>query len=173
MDNIQFKTEFNNMRAGSIDSFNNIYNEMKKPVYTIIYRLLLNKYDSEDILQDLFLRLYKLSPEYKIDNPRAYIFMMARNMALDKLKEKKVDELTEETIDYENSYFDDKVVNSLSLDDALSKLDIKDREIITLRINGEMKFREIASMMNLPLGTVLTKYSHALSTLKKLMKGEI
>lgn len=170
MDNKTFKNLFNSMRNGNKDSFTCIYNELKKPVYTIIYRILLNKYDSEDVMQELFLRLYKLSPETKIDNPRAYIFQMARNMAITQLKKVRDDVIDEDMVDENYSNFDETICTRLTLDEALKHITISQREIISLRINADMKFKEIAKVLDLPLGTVLTRYKTALKTLKELIQ---
>ena len=173
MDNKLFKNLFNSMRNGNKESFTCLYNELKKPVYTIIYRILLNIEDSEDVMQEVFYRLYKIAPETKVDNPRAYIFSMARNLAFDKYKERQRyenDELVEETIDEYNSLFADRIISKISLDEALAYISESGREIISLRINGNLKFREIAKMLNLPIGTVLTRYNSAIKALKKMLK---
>ena len=173
MDNKSFKNLFDSMRNGNKESFTCLYNEIKKPVYTIIYRILLNREDSEDVMQELFYRLYKIAPETKVDNPRAYIFSMARNLAFDKYKERQrydSDELSEETVDEYNSLFEDRIISKLSLDDALTYISESGREIISLHINGNMKFREIANLLNLPIGTVLTRYNNSIKALKKLLK---
>lgn len=176
MDNIEFSKKFKSMLAGSKDDFDLVYREMKKPVFTVIYRITGNWYDSEEILQDLFLRLLRLAPETKISNPRAYIFTMARNMSIDKLKSNKHDseyiegEYSEEDEDYEdnNNKFDKALI-----DKAFDMLEPSQKEILTLRLNGNLKFKDIAKMVNLPLGTVLGRYSKGIKNLKTIIERNL
>ena len=174
MDSKDFSSKFNSMISGNMEDFDIVYLEMKKPIFTIIYRILGNLYDSEDVMQDLFLNLLSLPSNKKISNPRAYMFSMARNMAIDKLKQNKryVDYPDDIDFDnYENNEMEEeRCISNSSIEIALSKLSQSQREIITLRINGDLKFKEIANIVNLPLGTVLTNYNRGIKKLKETLE---
>lgn len=57
--------------------------------------------------------------------------------------------------------------------DALAVLGEDERNIVLLHDAGNMKHREIAEYLGLPLSTVLSKYRRALKRLQKLLEGEI
>ena len=59
------------------------------------------------------------------------------------------------------------------IDDALNALPADMREIVTLHVNGGFKFREIAAMTGVPLGTVLRKYYKAIERLRSHLSGGI
>jgi RNA polymerase sigma-70 factor, ECF subfamily len=56
---------------------------------------------------------------------------------------------------------------------AMAELSDSDREVIELRHHGGMSFREIAEMLDQPLGTLLARHHRALRKLKQLMGQEI
>lgn len=74
------------LQNGDRLAFEEIYTQLKTPVYTIILRIIQDKSLSEDILQDVFVKLYQSPPKPPIKNPRAYIFQMARNLAIDNVR---------------------------------------------------------------------------------------
>lgn len=53
----------------------------------------------------------------------------------------------------------------------MKTLPLQECQIVSLHINGELKFREIADMMGIPLGTVLWKYQKALGRLRSILSG--
>ena len=56
---------------------------------------------------------------------------------------------------------------------AIESLPVAQREVVLLRINGELSFREIAELLTLPVGTVLARMHYAVKSLKEslLKKG--
>ena len=58
------------------------------------------------------------------------------------------------------------------LNRLLNNLDIEEREIISLHIVSDLKFREISKILNKPLSTVLNKYNRAIKKIKKIAKEE-
>ena len=122
MRNNEFESKFALMLTGDEEAFTYVYNETKKPVYTIINRIVNNRCESEDIMQDLFLRLISKKDLDKVKNPRAYIFMMARNMAIDSLRKEHPDYLEEDVADMDSSSFDEQVCLTSSIEDAILDL---------------------------------------------------
>lgn len=158
------------MLTGDKAAFTDVYNEMKNPVFTIIFRIVGSRAEAEDIMQDLFLRLYRSSPPEKIRNPRAYVFMTARNMAIDSVRKPECAGLDDE-LPCDDALTEDYVSERADIDSALSSLSLAERETVTLHINGGMKFREISVITGDPLGTVLWRYNTAISKLKKLLSN--
>jgi RNA polymerase sigma-70 factor (ECF subfamily) len=147
-----------------------IYNYLKTPVYTIILRITQDKTLSEDILQEVFIKLYQLPPTPPIKNPRAYIFQMAHNLAVDSVR--KLPQFADldsiENIVYLPT---EDFSMKMDIDHAMKTLPSQECQIVSLHINGELKFREIADMMDIPLGTVLWKYQRAIGRLRSVLSG--
>ena len=83
------KEYFSRVQNGDKDAFARIYNELKQPVFTIACRIVQSKEIAEDVTQDVFVKLFISPPDSSIRNPRAWIFQMARNLAIDALRKKQ------------------------------------------------------------------------------------
>lgn len=152
----------------SDDAFEIIYSELKIPIYTIIMRIVHDTSAAEDILQEVFLKLYR-TPLSSISNPRAYIFQMAHNMTIDSLRRKKNYENPD---NFENDISSGAdICNSLEISFALDKLSAIDKQIVGFHLNGGLTFREIAKILNMPLGTVLWRYQKLISQLRSILNG--
>jgi RNA polymerase sigma factor (sigma-70 family) len=152
--------------------FEEIYNQLKTPVYTIILRIIQDKALSEDILQDVFVKLYQSPPKPPIKNPRAYIFQMARNLAIDNLR--KQPQFTDlDSIEHLIYRPTEDFSMKMDINHAMKTLSLQENQIVSLHINGELKFREIADTMDIPLGTVLWKYQKAVERLRSIFSGGV
>ena len=65
----QLKTQLEALKTGDRQVFLKIYQELKTPVYTVLVRLTGDRLLSEDLLQEVFLRIYRQPPE--AEKPRA------------------------------------------------------------------------------------------------------
>lgn len=170
MTNEQLKASIGLLNQGDKIAFEEIYKELGTPAFTIILRIVKNREVAEDILQEMFVKLYQSPPQPSITNPRAYIFQMARNLAIDGLRrQKQFIDITE--IENDMHHVTEDFTRKLCIEDALNTLQIVESQIITLHINGGMTFREIAKMIKMPLGTVLWKYQKALGKLRISLEG--
>ena len=79
------------------------------------------------------------------------------------------DEDYEEPADSQRT--DETVESSISFDEALRGLSESEGEIVNMHIGLELTFKEIASALGVPLGTVTWKYRTALEKLRKTVKG--
>jgi len=152
--------------TGDKDAFVKIYEEFKKPIFTVILRIVSSKESAEDITQDFFIKLYNKPPKEKIHNPRAWLFKVARNMAIDHLRSMSYFETLDEDLNYES----DIAVN-IDLERAMQGLEREEREIVTLHLNCELTFSEISKITGLSLPSVYRRYQKALKSLKKQLQG--
>ena len=79
MTDSELSLKLKNVSEGDIKAFEDIYNDMKKPVMTVIMRVVGNRETAEDLLQEVFVKLYR-SPPKDVSKPRAYIFKTAGNL---------------------------------------------------------------------------------------------
>jgi RNA polymerase sigma-70 factor (ECF subfamily) len=166
----ELKVTLRAIREGDESAFEELYKEMQTPVYTIIFRITWDKSLSEDILQELFVKLYLKPPDLGIKNLRAYIFQMARNLAIDGVRKKTPHLSLDEISETVHQPVDDFLLR-IDVETALKSLPMQECQIVTLRIIGELKFREISEAMKMPLGTVMWQYRKAILKLKKMITG--
>lgn len=156
------------VRQGDMTAFEEIYNDLKTPVMTVAARMTGDRHTAEDILQEVFVKLYQTPPDPRIKKPRAYIFRMARNLAVDGMRKLQPASLE----DYEDTLQsnDPDAAERLDIEAAMLKLSGEERQVVTLHLNGGLKFREIAQMTGTPLGTVLWRYQKAVKRLQSLLE---
>ena len=126
MDSAELHKHFSDIRCGDKEAFALIYNDMKKPVFTVIYRILESQELAEDITHDVFLKLFISPPASSITNPRAWIFKCARNLAIDTLRKKTCCSLDEITAEAKDEFSD--LETKIDVETALAKLTLEERE---------------------------------------------
>ena len=172
MQNTELERAFQRVREGDRGAFDEIYNGLKKPVYTVLLRYVNVAEDAEDLTQELFLRLFRSPPAKEVDNLRAYIFASARNLALDKLRKKSAlpENAAEQNAD-DTSVED--AVERMDIEAALARLPEAEREAVSLHIYAELTFREMAAITGTPMGTLLWRYNRAIGKMRGYLSGKI
>src|SRR5690625_3196321 len=125
-----------------------IYEALKTPVYTIIYRILYDHMLAEDVMQDVFLRLYKNASSLHIKNPRAWIFQMARNLAIDYMRKRKYHSPLSTATKQDHNTLEHSVSTKLDIESALQQLPRTDREMVNLHLNSDLLFHVTTYMMD-------------------------
>ncbi len=161
---------------GKKNSFDEIVLRYSTKVYSLILRMLRDPILAEDLTQDTFLRAYrsldKYNPEYPFNN---WILKIASNLCIDNVRKNKKADFTDsdkeltflpQTVysDPQEALLDKEVSQELSK--ALLNLPVKYRLVILLRYLEGLKYEEIASMLEEPLGTIKTKLYRARWLLK-------
>ena len=173
MEEKQFHACMKKIKAGDKSALHEIYEKYIGYVYSVVYQVVLNKEDAEDITSEFFIKLWKLADTYRSGSGhRAWMATIARNMAIDLLRKNKREVLTEDFADSipENASDDDverEVLADMSLRTALETLKPGEREIVNMKIMGELTFQEIADILKQPLGTVTWRYQNAIKKLRR------
>jgi RNA polymerase sigma-70 factor (ECF subfamily) len=171
VNNNELAQKLNAIRNGDKIAFEEIYKDLRTPIFTIINRITWDRVVSEDILQEVFVKLF-LSPPDPLKNPRAYIFQIARNLAIDSVRKQKPNISLDEISETVHQPLEDFSLQ-MDIDDALKSLPAQECEIVTLHVIGGLTFREIAEVTKTPSGTVKWKYQKAISKLQKILSGGI
>ncbi len=161
--------------AGEAGALRSLYERIHPAVYGYALSLIKNTHDAEDILQETFLSIHRAAGDYQPSGkPMAWIFTIAKNHALMKLRSRAKEEpLPETPIEDTAAFAQIKSIEARAvLLAALKTLSDEERQIVSLYCVAGLKNREIAALMDLPLGTVLSKYSRALKKLRAILKEE-
>lgn len=159
--------EIERIRVGDKAAFEQAYHALKTPVYTLALRLLGSRTAAEDVTQETFLRLYTVPPGPEVRNPNAWLFRVARNLAVDALRKRREEELGENEPAPERD-----LPLRLDLESALAALGVEEREIVTLHLNAGITFGEIAGIIGLSLPSVYRRYQKAIRALRETLKGD-
>lgn len=154
-------------------AFETLYKKYNKLVYRIAFTILKNKEDSEDIVQAVFSKIYSLPKDkLPIDNIATWIYSVTKNEAISLYRKRK------NTVDLDTMYEiadSDNEINRIVDQDRynriLSKLNDKEKEIVSLKILTNLTFEEIAKILGQPTGTVKWRYYKSIHTLKLLFSN--
>ncbi len=172
MEEKRFHACMKRIKAGDKSALREIYEAYAGYIYSVVVQVTINKEDAEDVTSEFFIKLWKLADTYKSGNGhRAWIAVIARNMAIDLLRKNRREVLTEDFADAvtesPSEEVEGKVVSDMSLRSALDILKPSEREIVNMKIMGELTFQEIADILKQPLGTVTWRYQNAVKKLRR------
>ncbi|MFO7968568.1 MAG: RNA polymerase sigma factor [Bacillota bacterium] len=154
------------------EAFEIVYNHTKKGVFSIIISLVRNKTITEDLMQDTYIKMIKKIKQYKRGrNFNAWLMQIAKNTALDYLRKSKKETLydpQEQAYIHESLKTEAKTYDVL---DLVKPLNETEKQIVLLRAVAEYKFKDIARIVDKPIGTVLWLYNKAIKQLKHEVKS--
>lgn len=154
--------------------FNNIVKQYHNSLFFMIYRMVNNLQDAEDLMQVTFMKAYegKFTPDYKFST---WLFKIGRNTTLDFIKHKNHIPCNFRELDYrmKSNYLtpEQELINKdqiSKIKKAIEQLKSPYREIINLRSEG-YQYDEIAKMMNVPMGTIQSYLYRARKKLKQII----
>ena len=170
MEDRQLSALLEQVRRGDRDAFEEMYRDMSAPIFTVLMRITRDRGLAEDTLQEFFLKMYRTPPPASVKKPRAYLFRTAENMALDALRARRQAESADGSARPAQG---GDPLRRLVVEEAFEALPPAQRRVITLHLNGGLKFREIAAVTGEPLGTVLWRYRKGIDKLRELLSGGI
>ncbi len=160
-------------------AFGEIVRRNQGMVAKTVKGMLGNTADAEDIGQDVFVKLYRSLQDFRGDSKLpAYIQKIAVNLTLNEIKRRKRflsvfarkdnSEMPHlEIADHDNERKRDAFE---TVSRALMSLSSKYRIVVTMRMLQGYSTKETAEMLNLPVGTVLSRLARAQSQLKEILK---
>lgn len=179
-------------RKGDVEAFDILVERYEKPLFSFIYRLIGNKTTAEDIFQEVFTRVIKSIPRYRHQKRFAnWLYRIANNLIIDtlrkqkkekiiswetKLKQSSGESLQLKDIIPDKRYLPDRHLETeemrKKLEEAIELLPFEQRQVFMLREYSQLPFKEISSLLNCPLNTVLGRMHYALKNLRRRLSGE-
>ena len=151
-------------------AFEYVYTQTKKGVYIIIFNVIKDHDLTQDLMQDVYLKMLERIHQYQSKtNFYNWLLMIAKNLAIDTYRrEKKLVHYDEVDYDQTLSAQDDTPDQKDEFNRLLSVLTDEEKEVVLLRIVDEMKHKDIAKLVDKPVGTVTWLYQQALDKMKKV-----
>ncbi len=153
-------------------AFEAIYYDTRYVVYSMITSIIKDRFLAEDIMQEVYMRMVEkinyYNPKYKFIN---WLLTLTKNYCIDYLKRKKEVLLESDIIDlHQEEIKEEKSV--LDMNKYLSVLDDLEKQVVLLKIVQDLKHKDIALILDKPLGTILWIYNKAIKKMKKEVKDE-
>lgn len=176
-------------RAGRQAAYRELVRRYERPIFSLIYRMVRNREQAEDLSQETFVKalnaIESYRPEYKFSS---WIFKIANNVSIDHLRRRELDTLsldgsphalTPEAIQASALQLGDRQETALEelearelggeIEAAIAGLRPEYRSCILLRHVEGRPYEEIATMLDLPLGTVKTYIHRARGELRQAL----
>lgn len=169
MSNSDIKILVKQLQNGDMSVFDDLYYQTKDIVFYTILGILKDYSLSEDIMQDTYLKALGKIHSYKPTHSfKAWIVTIARNLAINEFNRRK----KETSIDIQSNemFFgktESRSENQILIEQIFKVLNDTEREIVLLHVVGDLKHREIAKLLNKPLGTVTWSFKNSIEKLKK------
>lgn len=154
-------------------AFEKLYTKYNKLVYGIAFSILKNKEDSEDVVQIVFSKLYKIDKNKLPSNKEAsWLYTLTKNETISFLRKKNNDINLESIYEIEDKDNEiNNIIDQVEFNRLISGLNDKEKQIISLKILANLSFDEIGKLLNEPTGTIKWRYYKSIHTLKILLSN--
>lgn len=165
---------------GDKEAISLLYRHYSAALFGIVQRMIPNKEQAEEVLQDVFVKVWNNADKYDLEKGRLYTWLaqIARNTALDRVrsaayrKAQKTDEM-DSAVYHKESLMTTNQVQDSGLKKVIDGLDEKFRTLIDYAYYQGYSQSEIAEELDMPLGTVKTRLRAAVVALRKILDNEI
>lgn len=169
------------LKRGRQDALREIYDKYRDDLLRIAAGLLTDKSDAEDVVHEVFLTFIKNISQFSLKGSlKGYLATCtvnrARNLHRGKARHGTVGLDAIEPPISPLKRPDEWILIDEAFEHfrhAMAELPYEQREVITLRIQGELKFSTIAAMQETSVKTVISRYRYGLSKLRTLLNGEV
>jgi RNA polymerase sigma-70 factor (ECF subfamily) len=164
-------------QKGDHDAFALLVEEHQRYVYNLALRVLKDENEALDLTQETFVRAWKALADFKGQSQfRTWLYRIVTNLCYNRLPNLRrsindfgndlMDEIPEPGFNSPASEFESREIRD-HLFQAIQNLDANYQLLIALRYQNELSYEEIASTLNLPLGTVKTGIFRAKEQLRR------
>lgn len=159
-------------------AFNSLVNLYKEKLYWHIRHILKNHDDTDDVLQNTFIKIYNNIDKFKGESKLySWMYRIATNEALTHIKkERKKLHLSIDEYNYQlisnletDSYFDGDEIK-LKLQKAISTLPEKQQLVFNMKYFQEMKYKDISEILDTSVGALKANYHHAVKKIEEFVK---
>ncbi len=173
---------------GDRSAFEQLVDLYKEKIYYLAYRMLGNRQESEDVIQETFLRVYKNFDRYDHNQKfSTWIYRIATNLCIDRLRKRKAsysldaeigdgdgmdgyDRLTSEEPTPEKQLMISETQSHIR--NAIDKLPEKYKSVVVLRYLHDLSLQEISDIMDMPVTTIKTRIHRGREALRKKLNFE-
>lgn len=160
-------------------AFNGIVDTYSERMYWHVRRFLCSHEDTDDLLQDIFIKIWSALPSFRGDSQLyTWLYRIATNMALNQLRKirrenavsiENVGEIMASRID-EDPYFNGNTLQR-ELHKAIQRLPEKQRLVFNMRYFDDMKYEDISEITGTSVGALKASYHHAYIKIRETLEN--
>jgi RNA polymerase sigma-70 factor (ECF subfamily) len=160
-------------QSGEPGAFEDLLAVMERPLLYYAARLLGNDETALDLLQDVWIRVFRNIRRLKDPGSlRPWLYRLTHGIAVDRIRVSASRERAEDAYGEGFQEGDEPTFSSGDADaihEALGKLELKHREVLTLHFLEDFSVAEIAVVVQCPEGTVKSRIYHAKREMKEIL----
>lgn len=159
-------------------AFTKVVELYQKRLYVHIRTLVLNHQDTDDVLQETFIKVYQNIDNFKGESQLfSWMYRIATNQALDFLKsQKNKQKLSDQQLNdhliqqlQESEYFDFDMAQIL-LQKAILKLPERQQLVFKMRYFQDLDYQSISEILQTSVGSLKASYHHAVKKIEQFLK---
>jgi len=167
-------------KCGSSDALCCIYEKYEDDMLTLAVSLINDVSGAEDVVHDVFVSFAQSAEKIKLKgNLKGYLLTCVANLARDRIRARnrhaaglgKAEPVRPDSNEPSDLLICDEELQRLS--HAMAQLPYEQREVIALRLRGEMTFRAIAKSQDVSINTVQSRYRYGMDKLRSLLDYEV
>ena len=166
-------------QAGDTWAFGELVRHHYGPVVNVAYRICGERTLAEDMAQETFLRAWTNLNSFRLTGSmKNWLYRIAVNVTLDTLRRKSEMSMDDEVVQMIQDPMPDPEISLIqkeraeNLQDMLRALPLATRNVLVLREYGELSYHEIAAILDIPIGTVMSRLNYARTRLRDLLKEQ-
>jgi len=161
-------------QAGDRAAFAALFEQYKNLVYQTAYLLLGDAHEAEDALQEVFLMVHKSLTSFDARKGAftTWLYRITLNFCLNHRRRRRHASLEDVSPAPATDFPATRLAEEDSLWQATRSLSDKQQAVVVLRYYWELPYAEIASILEVPLGTVKSRLDLALKTLRKILEEQ-
>jgi len=164
-------------RAGDVKAFELLVRRYQRPVLAIARRFARDEDDAEDLSQRAFINASERAAGWRGGSFKSWLFRIVVNLAKNHLRDMarfdRSDEAQERELEAEGPSAEDRLARAeqqKALRNAVARLPRRQREVLLLRIDGDLPFAEIAATLGITEVNAKVNFHHAVQKLKELVQ---
>lgn len=153
-----------------------LYERLERPLYNVAYRYVWSAADAREVVQEAFLRLWRMRPRVRLDTVEPLLFRIAINAATSRLRRRRLwrwvslgalgDRAAEDAGPERRAIAADAHARMRR---ALGTLPADLRQVVILCELSELSYAEVAEVLGVPAGTVASRRHRALERLRRTL----
>lgn len=163
---------------GDERAFETLYHTFSKKIYLFSHKILQSELASEEIVQEVMLKVWNMGSELKnINNLEAYLRVLSRNLSLNALRRQEIENRANQVLkaywtDESNETEEKVMLNEIRaiLNKGIAELPLQQREVYKLCHQEGLKYEEVAERLHLSSSTVATHMKLALRFLRAYLQ---
>jgi RNA polymerase sigma-70 factor (ECF subfamily) len=167
-------------RSGDLTGFNELVRRHQERVYWIARRVMGKHDDAADVVQDVFVRMYKALKGFRGDSEfSTWLYRIAMNVSLNAIRAKRVKDFIryDDTIETRSEELPDAEMlreeYQTILERAIQRLPPKQKLVFIMRYYDEMPYEQIARILKKSVGGLKANYFHALKKIQEYVRKEM